>query len=91
VGPDQDAAPVPRPDDTANAVELIDAQFPPYEQVIPKEHKKVITVDRMRMIDAQRRAQLMSSETRGVKIAAIKTQFGARRLSVARNHVRVIV
>ncbi len=59
-------------DDIALAVKLIDAQFPPYEQVIPKEHKKVITVDRMRFIDALRRAQLMSSETRGVKVAATK-------------------
>jgi DNA polymerase III subunit beta len=59
-------------DDIAIAVRLIDAQFPPYEQVIPKDHKKVITVDRMRFIDALRRAQLMSSETRGVKVAATK-------------------
>jgi len=59
-------------DDLAIAVKLIDAQFPPYEQVIPKEHKKIITVDRLRFIDALRRAQLMSSETRGVKVAATK-------------------
>jgi hypothetical protein len=44
------------------------ARFPPYQQVIPK----VINVDRMRCIDALRRAQLMSSETRGVKVAATK-------------------
>jgi DNA polymerase-3 subunit beta len=59
-------------DDIAIAVKLIDAQFPPYEQVIPKDHKRVITVDRGRFIDALRRAQLMSSETRGVKVAATK-------------------
>ena len=59
-------------DDIAIAVKLIDAQFPPYEQVIPREHKKIITVDRLRLIDALRRAQLMSSETRGVKVAASK-------------------
>jgi DNA polymerase-3 subunit beta len=59
-------------EDIAIAVKLIDAQFPPYEQVIPKEHKKIITVDRSRFIDALRRAQLMSSETRGVKVAATK-------------------
>ena len=46
-------------DDLAIAVKLIDAQFPPYEQVIPKEHKKVITIDRVRFIDALRRAQLI--------------------------------
>jgi len=59
-------------DDIAIAVKLIDAQFPPYEQVIPKDHKRVITIDRMRFIDALKRAQLMSSETRGVKVAATK-------------------
>lgn len=57
-------------DDIALGIKLIDAQFPPYEQVIPKEHTKVITVDRSRLIDALKRAQLMSSETRGVKLAA---------------------
>jgi DNA polymerase-3 subunit beta len=59
-------------DDIAIAVKLIDAQFPPYEQVIPRDHQKIITVDRLRLIDALRRAQLMSSETRGVKVAATK-------------------
>jgi len=59
-------------DDIAIAVKLIDAQFPPFEQVIPKDHKRIITVDRVRFIDALRRAQLMSSETRGVKVAAAK-------------------
>ena len=61
-------------EDIALAVKLIDAQFPPYEQVIPKDHKRIITIDRVRFIDALRRAQLMSSETRGVKVAA--TQEG---------------
>jgi len=59
-------------EDIALAVKLIDAQFPPYEQVIPKDHKRIITVDRSRFIDALKRAQLMSSETRGVKVSANK-------------------
>lgn len=59
-------------EDIAIAVKLIDAQFPPYEQVIPKDHKRIITIDRTRLIDALKRAQLMSSETRGVKLAATK-------------------
>src|SRR5678815_202011 len=37
-------------DDIAIAVKLIDAQFPPYEQVIPKDHKRIITIDRMRSV-----------------------------------------
>ncbi len=59
-------------DDIALAVKLIDAQFPPYDQVIPKDHKRIITVDRGRFIEAMKRAQLMSSETRGVKVAATR-------------------
>jgi DNA polymerase III subunit beta len=59
-------------EDIAIAVKLIDAQFPPYEQVIPQDHKKIITVDRSRFVDSLRRAQLMSSETRGVKLAATR-------------------
>jgi len=59
-------------EDIAIAVKLIDAQFPPFDQVIPKDHKRQITVDRVRLIDALKRAQLMSSETRGVKVAATK-------------------
>jgi DNA polymerase III subunit beta len=55
--------------DISLAVKLIDAQFPPYEQVVPKDPKRTVTIDRIRLIDALRRAQLMSSETRGVKIA----------------------
>jgi DNA polymerase-3 subunit beta len=51
------------------AVKLIDAQFPPYDQVIPKEHKRTVVIDRQRLIDSLKRASLMSSETRGVKFS----------------------
>ena len=69
-GRHQDAVPVPRAGDIALAVKLIDAQFPPYEQVIPKDARaRSSTVDRSRFIDALKRAQLMSSETRGVKLS----------------------
>jgi DNA polymerase III subunit beta len=65
-------------DDLVLAVKLIDAQFPPYEQVVPKEHKRSLVIDRHLLIDALKRAQLMSSETRGVKLA-----MEAGRLTVA--------
>jgi DNA polymerase-3 subunit beta len=51
------------------AVKLIDSQFPPYDQVVPKDHEKQVVVDRMLLLDALKRAQLMSSETRGVKFS----------------------
>ena len=56
-------------DDIVLAIKLIDAQFPPYEQVIPKDHKRTLVIDRSLLIDSLKRAQLMSSETRGVKFA----------------------
>jgi DNA polymerase-3 subunit beta len=57
-------------DDLALAVKLIDAQFPPYEQVIPKDNRRSVVIDRGLLVDALKRAQLMSSETRGVKLTA---------------------
>ena len=56
-------------DDIVLAVKLIDAQFPPYEAVIPKEHKRTAIIDRHLLVDAVKRAQLMSSEARGIKLA----------------------
>lgn len=55
--------------DLTLAIKLIDAQFPPYEQVIPKEHKRLVVIDRQRLIESLKRAQLMTSDTRGVKFA----------------------
>jgi len=54
------------------AVKLIESQFPPYEQVIPKEHSRSVRVDRHLLLDSLKRAQLMSSETRGVKLSLSK-------------------
>ena len=62
-------------EDIVLAVKLIDAQFPPYEQVIPKEHKRRATIGRESLADAVKRAQLMSSEARGVKMAFTTDQL----------------
>ena len=51
------------------AIKLIDSKFPSYEQVIPKEHSKEIVIDRQLLLSALKRAQLMSSESRGVKFS----------------------
>ncbi len=53
--------------DVALAVKLIESQFPPYEQVIPKTNTKVAVIDRNALLEALKRAQLMASETRGVR------------------------
>lgn len=49
-------------------IKLIDAQFPPYGQVIPKDHRTLVSVDRVEFIAALKRSLLVTSETRGVKI-----------------------
>lgn len=53
----------------AMATKLIDSQFPPYDQVIPKKHEKQATLDRGELLSALKRALLMSSDTRGVKFS----------------------
>lgn len=58
-----------RTGDITLAVKLIEADFPPYEAVIPKDNTKKLIIDRQVLSDALKRAQLMSSETRGVKFA----------------------
>lgn len=58
-----------RGDDMTLAVKLIESTFPPYEQVIPKQHTKEVVIDRQMLLGALKRAQLMSSETRGVKFS----------------------
>ena len=58
---------------TAISVKLIEAQFPPYEQVIPKEHDKSIKLGRVGFLDALKRVSIMSSDkTWGVKFSVEK-------------------
>jgi DNA polymerase-3 subunit beta len=61
-----------RAGDIALAVKLIESQFPPYQQVIPASNDRVATVDRVAFLEALKRASLMSSDTRGVKLALDK-------------------
>jgi DNA polymerase-3 subunit beta len=55
--------------DLCLAIKLIDSQFPPYQQVIPTANDKVVVVPRAPLLDGLRRAQLMTSDTRGVRLA----------------------
>jgi len=50
------------------AVKLTDAQFPPYEQVIPKDNRTLVTVERKRLIEALQRAKLVASNATGAKL-----------------------
>lgn len=46
----------------------IDAQFPPYAQVIPTEMKISAVVDRKKFVEACKRMRVLTSDERGVKI-----------------------
>jgi DNA polymerase-3 subunit beta len=59
--------------DTTLSVKLIDAQFPPYEQVIPKENHKIAVAPRAALLEALRRISIMSSDkTWGVRVGIAK-------------------
>jgi DNA polymerase III subunit beta len=60
-------------DDVGLSVKLIDGQFPPYEQVIPKDNDRAFVVSRAALLDGLRRVSLMSSDkTSGVRLAVEK-------------------
>jgi len=55
------------------AVRLVDAQFPPYAQVIPQQSEKIVKVQRAAFADALRAVSIAASErTGGVKLALTK-------------------
>src|SRR5690349_16452382 len=60
-------------DDVSLCVKLIDGQFPPYDQVIPKDNERAFPVGRVALLDALRRVAIMSSDkTQGVRVAVDK-------------------
>src|SRR6267143_558546 len=56
--------------DVTMVMRLIDGTFPDYQQVIPKEADRTITVDRPRLLDTLKRMSLLSSDrsTNAVKL-----------------------
>lgn len=55
-------------DNVTLIIRLIDGQFPPYQQVIPKQNKWVISTERIALLQALRRVQLVTTDrARGVK------------------------
>lgn len=52
---------------------LVDATFPPYRQVIPKDSKHTVTVGRLQFIDALRAASVASSD----RTSGVALEFGA--------------
>jgi DNA polymerase III subunit beta len=62
--------------EVALSVKLIEAQFPPYDQVIPKENEKTAICPRLQFLEALKRISIMSSDkTWGVKLALKKGEL----------------
>src|SRR6476659_2361015 len=59
--------------EVALSVKLIEAQFPPYDQVIPKENDKIAVCPRLATLEALKRISIMSSDkTWGIKFVLKK-------------------
>jgi len=64
---------VVKADDVVLCVKLIEGQFPPYDQVIPKDNDRAFDVPRAALLDALKRVAIMSSDkTWGVRFALEK-------------------
>jgi len=62
-----------RADEVALTVKLGEGQFPPYDQVIPKDNDRVVTVGRGDLLEAFRRVAIMASDkTMGVRVGVDK-------------------
>lgn len=60
------------------SVKLNNVVFPPYEQVIPRDHKRLAKADRVDLIDALRRAEVMAPE----KTATVRVQLASGSLQL---------
>lgn len=57
-------------DNVQLVIRLIEGQFPPYDQVVPKENNKIVAVGREVFTRALRRVSLMASDkTKGVRLS----------------------
>ncbi|MBL7068614.1 MAG: DNA polymerase III subunit beta [Candidatus Omnitrophica bacterium] len=55
---------------------LIEGEFPKYEQVIPKEHKEKLRVDRDQLLAAARRANLLTNQdSQAIKLDVFKNKM----------------
>jgi len=65
-------------DNLTLVVRLIDGQFPPYEQVIPKKLKRVASVDKAIFKSALKRVSILSTE----KARGVKFHFSPKNLDI---------
>ncbi|MFO8073766.1 MAG: DNA polymerase III subunit beta [Polyangia bacterium] len=75
-------------DETAEflfVTKLIDAEFPPYDQVIPKGQDRIVTSDRAALLEALRRVSVVSSD----RTLGIKFQLGSGSLEISSDNPSV--
>ncbi len=73
---------------------LVEGTFPPYEDVVPKDHDKKIVLDRELLASAVKRAALLTNEdSRGVRMAFVgkesKAEFTSRAPEMGEARVNV--
>src|SRR5438128_2182747 len=66
--------------DVTMVMRLIDGTFPDYQQVIPKEADRTITVDRPRLLDTLKRMSLLSSD-RSTNAVRLELQEGSLKVT----------
>jgi len=66
--------------DVTMVMRLIDGIFPDYQQVIPKEADRTVTVDRPRLLDTLKRMSLLSSD-RSTNAVRFELQEGSLRVT----------
>lgn len=54
---------------TTLVAKLVDAQFPPYAQVIPTDHRRLVTIDSTTLAAAMTRAKVNCTDARGAKLS----------------------
>src|SRR5439155_19966375 len=67
--------------DVTMVMRLIDGTFPDYQQVIPKEADRTITVDRPRLLDTLKRMSLLSSD-RSTNAVRLEVQEGSLKFTL---------
>jgi len=60
---------------TTLSVKCIDAQFPPYEQVIPKAHRRLLTVNRASLVSALELAKRIAGREHGTRFEVTGTDL----------------
>ena len=60
-------------------VRLVDGQFPDYRQVIPKESKSIVTVDRLAFLGAVKRVSILTTD----KTKAVRCRFEGNTLTLS--------